>query len=68
MPTSPAGTRVGGQIYQSKFKIEEDDGEVRHLATVLVAHEAEDTDVVSKLNHFSSWYRLKRAVAWIMCQ
>ena len=42
MPTSPAGTRVGGQIHQSKFKIEEDDGEVRHLATVHVAHAAED--------------------------
>ena len=28
----------------------------------------EDTDVVSKLiNNFSSWYRVKRAVAWILC-
>ncbi|KAJ8333724.1 hypothetical protein SKAU_G00410430 [Synaphobranchus kaupii] len=49
-----------------ELKIERDNSEVRHLATVHLTHAAEDTDAVSKLiNHYSSWYRLKRAVAWV---
>ena len=34
---------------------------------VHLTHAVEDTDAMSKLiNHYSSWYRSKRAVAWIL--
>ena len=46
---------------------EDNDNEVRHTATVNLTDASEDVQAVNKLlNHYSSWYRVKRAVAWIL--
>ena len=46
---------------------EDDDNEVRHTATVHLTDASEDVHAVNKLlNHYSSWYRVKRAVAWFL--
>lgn len=48
-------------------KNDEDDSEVRHSATTHLTNAAEDVHAVNRLiNHYSSWYRLKRAVAWVL--
>ena len=50
-----------------EVKIEGEDSEVRHSATVHLTQAAEVTNPVNKLiNHYSSWFQLKRAVAWFL--
>ncbi|XP_059371009.1 uncharacterized protein LOC132158999 [Carassius carassius] len=44
-----------------------DDSEVKHLASVNLVCAVDGTDAVNNLiNYYSDWYKLKRAVAWIL--
>ncbi|XP_057184323.1 uncharacterized protein LOC130550835 [Triplophysa rosa] len=48
--------------------IQADDEEVKQSASVNLVCTSEGMDTVIRLiNHYSDWYRLKRAVAWILC-
>lgn len=50
-----------------EVKIEGEDSEVRHAAKVHLTQAAEVTNPVNKLiNHYFSWFQLKRAVAWFL--
>lgn len=50
-----------------QLKIETDDFEVRKIVTANTIHATEYNDSVNKLfNNYSKWYKLKRAVAWIL--
>ncbi|KAL7831201.1 hypothetical protein SRHO_G00307040 [Serrasalmus rhombeus] len=49
------------------LQIDKDDSEIRHSINVHLTHATEDTNAMGKLiNHYSSWYKLKRAVAWFL--
>lgn len=49
------------------MKIEGEDSEVRHSVKVHLTQAAEVTNPVNKLiNHYFSWFQLKRAVAWFL--
>lgn len=51
----------------TQLKIKEDDIEVRKSVTTNLTKAAEGIDPVNKLiHHYSSWYKLKKAVAWIL--
>ncbi len=48
-------------------EIKEDDMEVKRSVTTNLIHTAESTEPVNKLiQYYSSWYKLKKAVAWIL--
>lgn len=50
-----------------QLEIEEDDIEVRKSVTVNLIQAAVNTDAVNKLiNYYSSWYKLKKSVAWLL--
>ena len=48
-------------------EVEEDDVEVRKSVTANLTHITEQTTAVNKLfNYYSNWYKLKKAVAWML--
>lgn len=50
-----------------QLEIKENDIEVRKSVTTNLINTSESTDPVNKLiHHYSSWYKLKKAVAWIL--
>lgn len=50
-----------------KERIDKDDSEVRHATMVHLTNAAENVHTLNKLiNHYSSWHRVKRAVAWMI--
>lgn len=50
-----------------QLEVKEDDIEVRKSVTTNLINAVESTDPVNKLiHHYSSWYKLKKAVAWIL--
>ncbi|KAK0152982.1 hypothetical protein N1851_005349 [Merluccius polli] len=64
---SESGYGTVSYLRPDEIKNDKDDDEVRHTATVHLTNAAEDVHAVDKLiNHYSSWYRLKRAVAWVL--
>lgn len=49
------------------MKLSEDDDEVRKAVIVHYTDVTESTDMIDKLmGYYSSWHRLKRAVAWML--
>lgn len=52
---------------QGSVELSEDDDEVRKAVVVHRTAVTESTDTMDKLmNYYSSWHRLKRAVAWML--